>query len=143
MKTIRFFSLFSLLIVFSMTAFSQQTIDNRLLVKYNQTELQKMQQDNPEQFEFLNYYVEHAGYIVDMPQKPIQYTDLVRLSDNSKSISLDELTNFNPYLYNCNNLHDQNTYYKIGNTGKLLIMVAMKNLQTQYNNYKRMKTVRK
>ena len=143
MKTLRFFSLFSLLVVFSMTAFSQQTIDNRLLAKYSQAELRKMQQDNPEQLDFLNYYVEHAGYIVDMPDKPIQYTDLVRLSDHSKSISLGELTNFNPYLYNCKNLQDKNSYYKVGNTGKLLIMVAMKNLQTQYNNYKRMKTLKK
>lgn len=143
MKIIRFFTGFSLLVIFSTTAFSQQTIDNRLLAKYDQAGLQKMQQDNPDQLDFLNYYVEHAGYIVDMPAKPIQYTDLVRLNDNSKAISSNELTNFNPYLYNCKNLQDKNSYYKIGNTGKLLIMVAMKNLQTQYNNYKRMKTLKK
>ncbi len=143
MKTIRFFSALSLFVIFSMAAFSQQTIDSRLLAKYDQVNLQKMQQDNPEQLDFLNYYVEHAGYLVDMPAKPIQYTDLVRLSDNSKAISSGELTNFNPYLYNCKNLQDKNSYYKVGNTGKLLIMVAMKNLQTQYNNYKRMKTLKK
>lgn len=142
MKMIRFFTLFSLLVVFSMTAFSQQTIDSRLLAKYSQTQLQKMQQNNPDQLDFLNYYVKHVASIIDMPDKPIQYTDLVRLSDNSKNISLSELTNFNPYLYNCKSLQDKNSYYKIGNTGKLLIMVAMKNLQTQYNNYKRMKTLK-
>ena len=140
MKTIRFFLLSGLLVAFSTTVFSQQTIDNRLLAKYSQADLQKMQ---PDQLDFLNYYVEHASYIVDMPNKPIQYTDLVRLSDNSKAISAGELTNFNPYLYNCKNLQDKNAYYKIGNTGKLLIMVAMKNLQNQYNNYKKVKTLNK
>jgi hypothetical protein len=143
MKIIRFFSVLSLSVVLSATAFSQQTIDSRLLAKYDQASLQKMQQDSPDQLDFLNYYVEHAGYLVDMPQKPIQYTDLVRLSDNSKAITSAELINFNPYLYNCKNLQDKNSYYKVGNTGKLLIMVAMKNLQNQYNNYKRMKTLKK
>ncbi len=140
MKAIRFFTVLSFFVIFSMTGFSQQTIDNRLLAKYDQASLQKMQ---PEQLDFLNYYVEHAWSIIDMPNKPIQYTNLVRISDNSKAISSGELTNFNPYLYNCKNLQDKNSYYKIGNTGKILIMVAMKNLQNEYNNYKRIKTLKK
>lgn len=141
MKTVHLIILVSVFLFVSFFGNAQQTFDSRLLTKYDKSSLDKMQQDNPEQINFLNYYVEHAGYIVDMPEKPIDYVDLVRLSNNSKAITLTELDNFNPYLYNCKNLPDKNSYYRIGNTGKLLIMVAMKNLQTQYNNQKRIKTI--
>lgn len=140
MKTSIFLlTLFSLSIT---VAFSQKNIDNCLYAKYGKEELQKMQQNSPEQLDFLNFYVKHAGYFVDMPNKPIQYTDLIRLKDNSKNITANELINFNPYLYNCKNLQDKNSYYKAGNTGKLLIMISMKDLQIQYKNHKRMQNLK-
>jgi hypothetical protein len=129
-------------VLFSVVSFAQVKIDPRLYAKYDKSYLEKISKENPQQLEKMNFFVEKAGYIIDMPGKPIQYKELVRLSDNSKDISLEEIKNFNPYLYNCKNDVSRTTYYKIGNTGKLLIMRSLQELNRMYDNYLKLKSLK-
>ncbi len=119
--------------------FGQVKIDERLYAKYDKAYLEKISRENPELLEKMNFFVEHAGYIIDMPDKPIEYKDLVRKSDHSKDITMDEVKNFNIYLYDCQPAIDRSTYYKIGNTGKLLILRSSQELNRMYDNYKKIK----
>ncbi len=130
-------------IFLSIATFAQSEIDPRLYAKYDKAYLEKLSQENPQQLEKMNFFVKNAGYVIDMPDKPIEYKDLVRLSDNSKNITMDEIKNFNPYIYNCKNDVSRTTYYKIGNTGKLLIMRSLQDLNRMYDNYVRVKSLKK
>jgi len=132
--------LFTVFMGVTAVLFAQVKIDERLYAKYDKQYLEKISKENPQLLEKMNFFVEHAGYIIDMPDKPIEYKDLVRKSDNSKDISIDELKNFNVYLYNCFPDVERTTYYKIGNTGKLLILRSTQELNRLYDNYKRIKT---
>ena len=130
-------------IFMSIATFAQTEIDSRLYAKYDKAYLEKLSQENPQQLEKMNFFVKNAGYVIDMPDKPVEYKELVRLSDNSKNITLDEIKNFNPYLYSCKNDISRTTYYKIGNTGKLLIMRSLQELNRMYDNYIKIKTLKK
>jgi len=128
--------LFASIIMFGFSVMAQQVeINQKLYAKYDKAYLEKLQKENPEQLKKMNFFADHFGYIIDMPDKPIEHKDLIRLSDNSKNITLEELKDFNPYLYNCKNDLTRTTYYKIGNTGKLLIVRSLQDLNRMYDNY--------
>ena len=128
----------------SLMSFAQQDeIDPRLYAKYDKEYLEKISVENPKLLEKMNFYLQKSWTITDMPDKPIHYEELRRLSDNSTNITLDEIKNFNPYLYNCKNELYSSTYYKIGNTGKLLIMRPLMDLDRMYKNYLKVKRLKK
>jgi len=135
----RIISFLAVFVLFVSVSFAQTEINPKLYAKYDKAYLDKISKEHPAQLDKMNFFVEHAGYVIDMPDKPIQYKELVRLSDNSKNITLEEIKNFNPYLYNCKNDVSRTTYYKVGNTGKLLVMVSLQELNRMYDNYIKVK----
>lgn len=77
-----------------------------------------------------------------MPDKAINYVDLERVDHatgqltGDKNISLDDLQNFNPLDYNVTFDQKSNTFYKAGNTGKLVIAPAAVDMQNAIKNAK-------
>ncbi|MBI2258471.1 MAG: hypothetical protein HYU67_06185 [Flavobacteriia bacterium] len=103
--------LFSMLIL-STLLFSQE-IDQRLLVKYNSSEIKKIQKDNPNEYLFLINALNKGIFIGDIPQ------------EKSKSIVFDgeitvDLTQTHTFLTLGLEIKDKYQYYKIKGTNKML-----------------------
>lgn len=138
------------LIFTSIFAFSQG-FNAKLLVKYDEKTLTELKNNNSVEFEYLNLYVTKACSFVIMPEKPINYIDLKKIDINTGEtienyiINEEDIKDFNPFLYNIKLNYDWNTFYKVGNTGKMLKVWAEKDIRNEaenivrYNNYQQKK----
>lgn len=141
MKTKQIFFLVAFLLGFNY-CFSQ-SVNEKLLVKYDSQTLKKMKAENVDNYDFLNYYVETAWYIVDMPDKPIDTKELVRINPLSgemsvnQVITLSDLDNFNPLEYNVETDAFNSNYYVVGNTGKLIVMPSRGIIENAVENNQR------
>lgn len=141
MKTKKIFFLVAFLLGFSY-CFSQ-SIDGKLLVKYDSQNLQKMKVENPDDYDFLSYFVESAWYIADMPDKAIDTKELVRIDPITGEVSSNQvitdgdLDNFNPLEYDVETDASISNYYIAGNTGKIVIIPARGIIENAVANNKR------
>lgn len=134
MKT-KFLILALMLIVFS-RAFAQE-LNEKLLVKYTESELVKMKQMSPDIYLTNSIRVtENKGYyFTEMPTKEVkQIKQLKKIDPNTGTELTTAITdldfiNFNPLNYNCTPNFDENAYYQFGNTGKLLILFPEKHVK--------------
>ncbi|MEA3448364.1 MAG: hypothetical protein U9Q98_07955 [Bacteroidota bacterium] len=118
------------------SAFSQDYNQN-LLVKYSDEEIQNLKADSPNEFELLNYFVENGFHIIDMPDKPIDHKELVKIDGATKEITPSDLVGFNPLEYEGCIYGSERQYFKAGNTGKLIIIPRTSQLRNQLENIKR------
>lgn len=144
MKSISYYSLFlSLSYIFISTICFSQEFNQNLLVKYDKQELESLKTNSKEYFELLNYYVTDGFYFIDMPDKPIDYKELKKIDsrtgevDETYVITERDMENFNPLEYNCEYHAFKNSYYKLGNTGKLLIIPSKSDFNIAIDNKKR------
>ena len=149
MNKIKFILIFILFFT-SVITFAQE-FNQKLLVKYDEATLTELKKNNLVEFEYLNLYVTRACSFKDMPDKDIKYTELKKIDINTGEViedyelSEEDINNFNPFLYNIKLDYDWNTYYKVGKTGKMLLVWAEKDIRNEagnivrYNNYQRSK----
>lgn len=132
-----------LLVSFTSISLFAQNFNEKLLVKYDAESLTQMQQNNSGEFELVNYFVDKGCYFVDMPDKPIEYYELEKIdpvtgeSDFSFDFNEFDFDNFNPLEYNCVFDQSRSNYYKVGNTGKLLIVLSRSDMENKIENEKR------
>jgi hypothetical protein len=102
-----------------------------------------MKQQNSNEFEVLEYFVDRGFYFVDMPDKPIDFEELVKINPTTGETVYDfdlstiDFDNFNPLEFNCEFKATQKGYYKVGNTGKLLIVKHRIDIENKIENEKR------
>ncbi len=135
MKTKKSIFLITFILGFTLFSYSQE-INQKLLVKFSTTELQEMKLNNPDNYNFMDYFVSDALYFVDMPPKDIEYKELIRINpqdgkmSSNQAITEADLENFNPLEYNVEYDLTKTTYYLAGNTGKLLVVHAYNDLKS-------------
>lgn len=133
-------------VLFVGSVFSQN-YNEKLLVKYTDEELSQMQKENSAQLDVLDYFVTEGFNIVDMPDKPIEYMELAKVNpktgqvDSDYQITMADLESFNPMKFNCMFDSGKSMYYKVGNTGKLIIVESYFRMQNKAKNKKRVKTL--
>lgn len=123
-----------------------QNINEKLLVKYDAQKLETMKNNNPDGYYLLDYFVNKACYVIDMPDKPINYIELRRVNPGTgalapnQSFTIDEVTStsFNPLNYNIAYNFDTYNYYKVGETGKLIVVPSLNDLEQSAKNYQRL-----
>ena len=104
--------LFLFFTFFSNISFSQM-VDQRLEKKYSKKEINQIIQDDPRQYQFLVYALDNACYTIDPPKGK----DLSEFTE----ISLDLKSPLN-FLYLGLEIKDQNQYFIIKGTNKLLVV---------------------
>jgi hypothetical protein len=113
-----------------------------LLVKYDTETLNNIKSKNANEFELLCMFVDNACYFVDMPDKKIDFVELKKINPKTGLIienyiiTEKDLVNFNPLEYNCT-LQGSSSYYKVGTTGKLLIVPSDSDLRNALENKNR------
>jgi hypothetical protein len=109
MKT-TFILLLSILI--SSISFSQE-FDKRLEKTYTSSQLTTMQKENPAQLNMLNYALDNALYVIDMPKE--------KMSEIQKTITYD-LKKKATFLELGLTIQKENQYFKINGLDKVLVV---------------------
>jgi len=134
MKTTKI--IFLLAFIFGSFICNAQEVNQKLLVKFDANELKEMKKTNVENLNFLEYYVSDALYFVPVPDKPVNYKELVRINPKTKAISENQtitqadIDDFNPLEYDISYEPDRYTYYLAGNTGMLLVVPSQRDLKS-------------
>lgn len=143
MKRQQFFVLvLAMVIPFLTIAQSGTKVNSKLKTKYSQEYLDKLQAENPDRIEFLNFYIDNACYVIDMPDKPVTCLELEKIGAEQgmeKMIDQKDLVEFNMYEFNIAPSFKDTKYYKAGNTGKMIIVRPEKDVLRMYENAERTK----
>ncbi len=124
-------------------AFSQTTYNPKLLLKFDRSYLESQVTNNPHFIKRQNYIVENSYTIIDeidIPQnvdvKELQVFDNKNKVYINSEINNSDLDDFNIYKYKTQPGEKTDSYYKIGNTGKVLVVFSMQKQAQLYNQYR-------
>jgi hypothetical protein len=122
----------------SFLSYSQNSFNNKLLVKYNIEYLQSLSETQIKQLE---YELTNSYFIIDNFEKSESFPELLKINTQTKEIINEpltsvDLTNFNVLKYNYQKQYNNRTYYKIGNTGKTIVFYSVKEFSENYNSVK-------
>jgi hypothetical protein len=119
---------------------AQQTYDKKLLAKFDKTYLEQQAKNNPIFIERQNFIVNHSYKIIDADSIPnniklkkLQAFDHKQKKAINKEITINDLNNFNIFNYNAKPGKKSNNYYKIGNTGKILVVYSVQKQTKLFN----------
>ena len=99
-------------ILISSISFSQE-FDKRLEKTYTSSQLTTMQKENPAQLNMLNYALDNALYVIDMPKE--------KMSEIQKTITYD-LKKKATFLELGLTIQKENQYFKINGLDKVLVV---------------------
>lgn len=99
-------------ILISSISFSQE-FDKRLEKAYTSSQLTTMQKENPAQLNMLNYALDNALYVIDMPKE--------KMSEIQKPITYD-LKKKATFLELGLTIQKENQYFKINGLDKVLVV---------------------
>ncbi|PLX08624.1 MAG: hypothetical protein C0596_07155 [Marinilabiliales bacterium] len=131
----------SLISLVSTISLAQEVyVDSRLDVAFSEDYLNDLLENSPHQLKYMNWYLDNSYSIVDAgldkcEQMPyLKHLDPVNKIIGSNVESVDE-GNFNIYMYQIEREFDKNVYYRIGDTGKALVIYSHKKLANNFNTY--------
>lgn len=121
-----------LMVLTSTMSFAQTTgkTDARLYSKYSKEEIKKMQKDQPEEFNYLNYYVANCYKIMELPAEKGNAHEI------KGTITLKSLDNVNIYDLKLETKEKDYQYYKIEGTTKMLVILSNDQIKASYNSSK-------
>lgn len=111
-KTMKKTFILLLSILISSISFSQE-FDKRLEKAYTSSQLTTMQKENPAQLNMLNYALDNALYVIDMPKE--------KMSEIQKPITYD-LKKKATFLELGLTIQKENQYFKINGLDKVLVV---------------------
>ena len=134
--------LLSMLVISGITAFSQTIpIDSRLYAKYSEEDLLDMQQNRPQDLDYLNWFVENSYVIKDVVNPGVLDYPKLKYMDRETKMEGSEVTDFDAENFNIMEygfeISKSSNVYLIGNTGKILVFYSSDDLTKLYNEYKR------
>lgn len=92
--------------------------DARLQIKYTQSELQELKQENQEELKFLNFCIDNAFTLMSLPEGKSGASEI------RGNVSIDDLNNINFFSlgYDLEEVNWQ--YYKIEGTNQMLVIFS-------------------
>ncbi len=116
------------------------TPDPRLLDVFSKQEISDMQSKEPYKIAWLNYSLEHAFYISDEPQGPIQKIKNVSLRNNfsayfNENVNTISNNTFNYLKYNFKLDNQHYNSYDLGN-GKYLVFYPVSVTESNFKSIK-------
>ena len=113
--------------------------DFRILETYGVDYVNRMELESPNRLTYLTYFLEHCYFIMDYPKgKP--YEDINSVTDKNGVVSnliidVNNLSTFNVLNYNFKREQKIRTFYKIGNTGKMIVFYSQDDFLKKYNEF--------
>ena len=138
MKKILF--LFCLVNVLNTTAQDLPEIDDRLLFRFTQSQLDDLVSVNPNQIEYLNFYLNNSYYFQEanfIPNQKLQdYQDVFQHLYLPSDYQLEEpinKDNFNIFMFNVPFFENKSTAYLFGGSNLLLVLRSKKVINEMFN----------
>ncbi len=125
-------------VVFNLNAqnsFDLQSVkpDSRLVDAFDLSFVNRIQKENPALVLYYNFYLDSAYYISVLP------ADKNEFLSNLKSIDVDdniETSEINILMYKLDLNFEQRSYYRIGNSDRVMIFYSGKELNEKFNDYR-------
>ena len=138
MKKILF--LFCLVNVLNTNAQDLPEIDDRLLFRFTQSQLDDLVSVNPNQIEYLNFYLNNSYYFQEanfIPNQKLQdYQDVFQYLYLPSDYQLEEpinKDNFNILMFNVPFFENKSTAYLFGGSNLLLVLRSKKVINEMFN----------
>jgi hypothetical protein len=138
MKKILF--LFCLVNVLNTSAQDLLEIDDRLLFRFSQSQLDDIASVNPNQIKYLNFYLNNSYYFRDagiIPDQKLQdYQDILEYLSLPSEYQLEEpinKDNFNILMFNVPFFENKSTAYLFGDSNLLLVLRSKKVINEMFN----------
>ena len=138
MKKILF--LFCLVNVLNISAQDLLEIDDRLLFRFSQSQLDDIASVNPNQIKYLNFYLDNSYYFRDagnIPDQKLQdYQDVFQHLSLPSGYQLEEpinKDNFNILMFNVTFFENKSTAYLFGDSNLLLVLRSKKVINEMFN----------
>ena len=138
MKKILF--LFCLVNVLNISAQDLLEIDDRLLFRFSQSQLDDIASVNPNQIKYLNFYLDNSYYFRDagnIPDQKLQdYQDVFQHLSLPTDYQLEEpinKDNFNILMFNVAFFENKSTAYLFGDSNLLLVIRSKKVINEMFN----------
>lgn len=138
MKKILF--LFCLVNVLNTSAQDLTEIDDRLLFRFTQSQLDDIASVNPNQIKYLNFYLNNSYYFQDasfIPNQKLQdYHDVFQYLSLPSYYQIEEpinKDNFNILMFNVPFFENKSTAYLFGDSNLLLVLRSKKVINEMFN----------
>lgn len=94
-----------------------QSIDERLLVKYSSEELNVLKHDQPSEYKYLTYCLDHAWYLTNIPTEKAK-------ENNGRigSISIKDIDQINFFALQIEIIKDDYQFFAVEGTDKMLVV---------------------
>ena len=134
--------LFCLVNVLNTSAQDVVEIDDRLLFRFTQSQLDDIASVNPNQIKYLNFYLNNSYYFQDVDiipdEKLLDYQDVFQHLSLPSDYQLDEPINednFNILMFNLPFFENKSTAYLFGDSNLLLVLRSKKIINEMFNEY--------
>ena len=134
------FFLFCLFNVLNTSAQDLPDIDDRLLFRFTQSQLDDIASVNPNQIKYLDFYLNNSYYFQDAGNIPTQklqdYQDVFQLLSLPSDYQLEEpinKDNFNIFMFNVPFFQNKSTAYLFGDSNLLLVLRSKKVINEMFN----------
>ena len=115
-------------------------IDDRLLFRFSQSQLDDIASVNPNQIKYLNFYLNNSYYFRDagiIPDQKLQdYQDILEYLSLPSEYQLEEpinKDNFNILMFNVPFFENKSTAYLFGDSNLLLVLRSKKVINEMFN----------
>ena len=122
------------------TAQDLPEIDDRLLFRFTQSQLDDLVSVNPNQIEYLNFYLNNSYYFQEanfIPNQKLQdYQDVFQHLYLPSDYQLEEpinKDNFNIFMFNVPFFENKSTAYLFGGSNLLLVLRSKKVINEMFN----------
>jgi hypothetical protein len=116
------------------------TPDPRVIEVFGQETVDFYLQNNPKLILYYNYFFDHSYQITEIPQEKIkELKDIqeLKLKPQYQMESVDYtengLKNLNIMKFDFNLNFEINTFFRLGNTNKIIVFLSGKDIQNQFN----------
>ena len=116
------------------------TPDPRLDAVYSEEYLQDLTNNYTRDLQYKNWYLDHSYTIVQIDMEKCEQMPFLKHLDPVNKIIGDNVVNvneanFNIYMYHIERQYDRDVHYRIGSTGKALILNSELDLSRKFNKY--------
>lgn len=143
MKKIILASTFFLILSVSLFSQNKVFVDDRIKSTYSEETINYLLENNIDEIKWLNWYLDN-GYIIKnvglekcdrLPYLKYCNRQTKEIGENVLNIDFSDLNNFNVFLYNTECSYDKPHTYRIGDTGRILIIRGRKHLDIEYKKF--------
>ena len=135
--------IYILCIFFTLSLFAQQidSIDSRLLFRYDAEFLNNLVLTNPSKLNYLNFYVGNSYTFYQSEQMPLEkliqipnILNFISVPDSFDIPNTIDQTNFNILMFDVVFKQDKQNTYRLGDTNILVYLKSKEEIYTLYNN---------